>query len=97
MNFESYTERINLLKESGREKNEKKLIKKILEVKNTEIKMTNVNKAQFANLMINDTIFLLELFLSRSIIQHYLPYAILKSLIQKFTPLLRMKKKGSSS
>ena len=76
MNFESYTKRINILKEIGREKNEKKLIKKILEVKNTEIKMTNVNKAQFANLMINDTIFLLELFLSRSIIQYYLPHAI---------------------
>ena len=58
MNFESYAERINVLKEIGSEN------------------------------------FMVELLLCRSVIQHYLLYEILKSLIQKFTLLLREKKKG---
>ena len=50
MNFESYAERINVLKEIGNEKNEKKLVQKGLQVKNTEMKTASVNKVQFASL-----------------------------------------------
>lgn len=51
MNFESCTERINVLKEIGSKKNEKKkLVQKRLQVKNTEMKMTSINKVQFAGL-----------------------------------------------
>ena len=47
MKFESYTERINVLKEIGSEKNKKKLVQKRQQVKNTERKMTSVNKVQY--------------------------------------------------
>ena len=50
MNFESYAERINVLKEIGNEEKEKKLPQKGLQVKNTEMKMASVNKVQFASL-----------------------------------------------
>ena len=50
MNFESYAERVATLKESDGEKNKKQLVQKRLQVANTEMKMTNVNKVQFASL-----------------------------------------------
>ena len=50
MNFESYTERIKALRETDSEHIEKKLVQKRLQVKNTKMKMTSVNKVQFASL-----------------------------------------------
>ena len=50
MNFESYVERIRVLKETGSECIEKKISKKRLQVKNTQIEMASVNKVQFASL-----------------------------------------------
>ena len=63
MNFESYAERINVLKETGSDKNEKKLVQKRLQVKNTEMKMTSGNKIQFASLNEKQYYFLGGLFL----------------------------------
>ena len=50
MNFESYAERIKVLRELDSERVNKKLIQKRLQVTNTEMKMTSVSKVQFANL-----------------------------------------------
>ena len=50
MNFESYNERIRVLREIDHGRIEKKIIQKRLQVKNTQIKMTSVNKVQFASL-----------------------------------------------
>ena len=50
MNFESYAMRINMLKESDDKKEEKKIVQKGLQVKNTNMTMTSVNKVQFARL-----------------------------------------------
>ena len=51
MNFESYTERINVLRDiSCEKKNRKKLIQKRLQVKTTEMKLTSISKVQFASL-----------------------------------------------
>ena len=48
MNFESYAMRINMLRESDDKKEEKKIAQKRLQVKNTNMTMTSVNKVQFA-------------------------------------------------
>ena len=50
MNFESYTERIKVLRQVDSECTNKKMIQKRLQVKNTEMKMTSVSKVKFANL-----------------------------------------------
>ena len=50
MNFETYTERIATLKEPDGERNKKQIAQKRLQVINTEMKMTSVNKAQFSSL-----------------------------------------------
>ena len=50
MNFESYAMRINMLRESDDKKEEKKIVQKKLQVKNTNMTMTSVNKVQFARL-----------------------------------------------
>ena len=50
MNFESYASRISPLRSFDCKKEEKKNIQKRLEVKNTNMVMTSVNKAQFASL-----------------------------------------------
>ena len=50
MNFESYAEIVAVLKEADGEKNKKQLVQKRLQVTNTEMKMANVNKGQFASL-----------------------------------------------
>ena len=50
MNFESYAMRINTLRESDDKKEEKKIVQKRLQVKNTNTTMTSVNKVQFARL-----------------------------------------------
>ena len=50
MNFESYAMRINTLRESDDKKEEKKIVQKRLQVKNTNMTMTSVNKVQFARL-----------------------------------------------
>ena len=50
MNFESYAMRINMLRESDDKKEEKKIVQKRLQVKNTNMTMTSVNKVQFARL-----------------------------------------------
>ena len=52
MNFESYAMRSNMLRESDDKKEEKKIVQKRLQVKNTNMTMTSVNKVQFAR--IND-------------------------------------------
>ena len=50
INFESYAMRINMLRESDDKKEEKKIVQKRLQVKNTNMTMTSVNKVQFARL-----------------------------------------------
>ena len=50
MNFESYAMRINILRESDDKKEGKKIVQKRLQVKNTNMTMTSVNKVQFARL-----------------------------------------------
>ena len=50
MNFESYAMRINMLREFDDKKEEKKIVQKRLQVKNTNMTMTSVNKVQFARL-----------------------------------------------
>ena len=51
MNFEfCYAMRINMLSESDDKKEEKKIVQKRLQVKNTNMTMTSVNKVQFARL-----------------------------------------------
>ena len=50
MNFESYAMRINTLRESDDKKEEKRIVQKRLQVKNTNMTMTSVNKVQFARL-----------------------------------------------
>ena len=50
MFFESYASRISKIKEFDSEKKEKKIVQKKLQVKNTQMKMTSVNKVQFASL-----------------------------------------------
>ena len=50
MNFKTYTERIATLKEPDGERNKKQIAQKRLQVINTEMKMTSVNKAQFSSL-----------------------------------------------
>ena len=52
----------------------KKFVQKRLQVKDTEMKMASVDKVQFASFNDKETIFLAELFLCRSVIQHYLRY-----------------------
>ena len=50
MNFESYAERTHTLCNIDSERAHKKLVQKRLQVKNTEMKMTSVNKVQFTSL-----------------------------------------------
>ena len=50
MNFESYAKRIATLRQPDDERNEKQIVQKSLQVTNTEMKMTSVNKVQFAGL-----------------------------------------------
>ena len=51
MNFQSYAERIRTLQETDDEHaQKKKKVQKRLQVNNTEMKMTSVNKVQFASL-----------------------------------------------
>ena len=50
MNFESYAARIGKLREIDEKKKQKKLVQKRLQVKNTNMIMTSVNKVQFASL-----------------------------------------------
>ena len=50
MNFESYAMRINILREFDDKKEERKIVQKRLQVKNTNMTMTSVNKIQFARL-----------------------------------------------
>ena len=49
-NLESYTERIATLKEPDKERNEKQIVQKRLQVTNTKTKRTSINKVQFASL-----------------------------------------------
>ena len=50
MNFQSFTERIKVLRETDSEQTNIKMLQKRLLVKNTEMKVASVSKAQFANL-----------------------------------------------
>ena len=50
MNFESYAERINTLRNTDSERAQQKLVQKRLQVKNTEMKITSINKVQVTNL-----------------------------------------------
>ena len=53
MNFESYAEKISSIRQIEIARNDKKLVQKILQVKNTNMTMTSINKVKFAS--INDT------------------------------------------
>ena len=50
MTFESYAMRINMLRDIDCKREEKKITQKRLQVKNTNMTMTSVNKVQFASL-----------------------------------------------
>ena len=50
MCFESYPVRINTLRDIDCKKEEEKILQKRLQVKNTNMTMTSVNKVQFASL-----------------------------------------------
>ena len=50
MNFESYAERIATLREPGDERNKRQIVQKRLQVTNTKMKMTSINKVQFTSL-----------------------------------------------
>ena len=50
LNLESYAGRIATLREPDNERNKKQIVQKKLQVSNTEMKMTSVNKVQFASL-----------------------------------------------
>ena len=50
MNFEYYAERISSLRQIDSERNVEMLVQKRLQVKNTNMAMTNVNKVKFASL-----------------------------------------------
>ena len=50
MTFESYAMRINMLRDIDCKREEKKITQKRLQVKNTNMTMTFVNKVQFASL-----------------------------------------------
>ena len=50
MNFEIYTGRIATLEEPDKERNKKQIVLKRLQVTNTEMKMTSINKVQLASL-----------------------------------------------
>ena len=50
MNFESYAKRIATLSDPDDERNKKQIVLKRLQVTNTKMKMTSVNKVQFASL-----------------------------------------------
>ena len=73
-----------MLKISYEKKTEKKLIQKRLQLKNTEMKMTSVNKVQFASLKTNDIIF-----------QEELLFAIWSSIIIILERFLKMLSKNS--
>ena len=50
MTFESYAMRINMLRDIDCKREEKKITQKRLQVKNTNMTMTSVNKVKFASL-----------------------------------------------
>ena len=50
MNFESHAKKVVTLKQLGKERNKKQIVQKRLQVTNTEMKMTSINKIQFASL-----------------------------------------------
>ena len=50
MYFKSYDERIATLKEPDGERNKKQIVQKRLQVTNTEMKKTSVNKVEFPSL-----------------------------------------------
>ena len=50
MNFESYGEIISSLRQIDSKRNKKKLVQKRLQVKNTNMTMTSVNKVKFSSL-----------------------------------------------
>ena len=49
MNFESYVEKISSVRQIGIARNNKKLVQIRLQVKNTNMKMTTINKVKFAS------------------------------------------------
>ena len=50
MNFESYAEGIETLREPGNERNKKQILQKRLQVTNTKMKITSINTVQFTSL-----------------------------------------------
>ena len=50
MNFESHAKKVATLKHLGKERNKKQIVQKRLQVTNTEMKMTSIDKVQFASL-----------------------------------------------
>ena len=52
MNFENYTEKISSIRQIDIARNDKRLVQKRIQVKNTNMAMTSINKVKFAS--IND-------------------------------------------
>lgn len=50
MNFETYAKRIATLRQPEDERNKNQIVQKRLQVTNTKMKMTRINKVQFASL-----------------------------------------------
>ena len=50
MNLESHAKKVATLKQLGKERNKKQIVQKRLQVTNTKMKMTSINKIQFASL-----------------------------------------------
>ena len=50
MNFESHAKKVATLKHLGKERSKKQIVQKRLQVTNTEMKMTSIDKVQFASL-----------------------------------------------
>ena len=51
MNFESYAEKISFIRQIDIARNDKKLVQKRLQVKNTNMTMTSINKVKFASII----------------------------------------------
>ena len=80
MCFESYAMRINTLRDIDCKKEEKKITLKRLQVKNTNMTMTSVNKVQFASLNHK------RYYFSHGIV------SLIKNLYQKYIYGMHMKK-----
>ena len=93
MNFENYAKRIATLREPENDRNKKQIVQKRLQVTNTEMKMTSINKVQFPSLS-NKSYYFLDGIVSLPYGHPLLPKIcqIKKKPIQKFIKSLNKKK-----